>query len=180
MSLLKLKAACLLLRLKQRLIFKGTIQVQSSPGNLWSRCSSVHKITDLVQLIALFMENKMLRCCSLQASVFTLLFCSLTMIFFLRVSSGSDKIHKVLKPLRRRMPQSRIIWMADCSSAPQTHLGVSSMPQRYRHVPKRPTPVLTLFSATHRLRGSSEPNGGKGQLIAIRIRYPHIKTFNFL
>jgi len=34
MSLLKLKAACLLLRLKQRLIFKGTIQVQSSPGNL--------------------------------------------------------------------------------------------------------------------------------------------------
>ena len=39
------------------------------------------------------------------------------------------------------------------------HLGVSRMPQRYRHIPKRPTPVLSLFSATHRLRGSSEPDG---------------------
>jgi len=38
------------------------------------------------------------------------------------------------------------------------HLGVSSMPQRYRHVPKRPTPVLSLSSATHRLRGSSDPD----------------------
>ena len=37
------------------------------------------------------------------------------------------------------------------------HLVVSRMPQRYRHVSKRPTPVLSLFSATHRLRGSSEP-----------------------
>jgi len=39
------------------------------------------------------------------------------------------------------------------------HLGVSRMPQRYRHVPKRPTPVLSLCSATHRLRGNSEPDG---------------------
>jgi len=47
-----------------------------------------------------------------------------------------------------RMLQSKMIWLADCSSAPQMHLGVSRMPQRYRHVPKRPTPVLNLFSAT--------------------------------
>jgi len=59
----------------------------------------------------------------------------------------------------RRMLQSKIIWLADCSSAPQMHLGVSSMLQRYRHLPKRPTPVLSVFSATHRLRGSSEPGG---------------------
>jgi len=59
----------------------------------------------------------------------------------------------------RRMVQSKVIWLAGCSSAPQMHLGVSWMPQRYRHVPKRPTPVLSLFSATHRLRGSSEPYG---------------------
>ena len=52
----------------------------------------------------------------------------------------------------------KIIWLADCSSAPQMHLGVSSMPHRYRHVPKWPTPVLSLFSAAHRLRGSSEPD----------------------
>ena len=59
----------------------------------------------------------------------------------------------------RRMLQSKIIWLADCSSAPQVHLGVSGMPQRYRYVPKRPTPFLSLFSATHRLRGSSESDG---------------------
>jgi len=59
----------------------------------------------------------------------------------------------------RRMLQSKIIWLADCSSAPQMHLGVSSMPQRYMHVPKRLAPVLSLVSATHRLRGSSEPGG---------------------
>jgi len=59
----------------------------------------------------------------------------------------------------RRISQSKIIWLGDCSSAPQMHLDVSSMPRRYRHVPKRPTPVLSLFSATHRLRGSSEPGG---------------------
>ena len=59
----------------------------------------------------------------------------------------------------RRMLQSKIIWLADCSSAPQMHLGVSRMPQRYRRVPKRPTPVLSLFCATHRLRSSSEPDG---------------------
>jgi len=28
------------------------------------------------------------------------------------------------------------------------HLGVSNMPQQYKHVPKRPTQVLKLFSAT--------------------------------
>jgi len=59
----------------------------------------------------------------------------------------------------RRLLQSKIIWLAECSLAPQMHLDVSSMPQRYSHVPKRPTPVLRLFSATHRLRGSSEPVG---------------------
>jgi len=58
----------------------------------------------------------------------------------------------------RRMLQSKIIRLADCSSAPQMHLGVSRMPQRYRHVPKRPTQFLSLFSATHRPRGSSEPD----------------------
>ena len=58
-----------------------------------------------------------------------------------------------------KLSQSKIILLADCSSAPQTHLGVSGMPQRYRHVSKRLTPVLSLFSATHRLRGSSEPDG---------------------
>jgi len=60
----------------------------------------------------------------------------------------------------RRMLQSKMILLADCCSAPQMHLGVSSMPLRYRHVPKRPTPVLSLslFSATHRLRGCSEPD----------------------
>jgi len=92
--------------------------------------------------------------------------------FFLRVSGGSDKIHKVLKPFSvvdvsgpqvfqavRRMSQSKITWMANCSSAQQMHLDVSSMPQRCRHVPKPPTPVLNLFSATRRLRGSSEPDG---------------------
>ena len=56
------------------------------------------------------------------------------------------------------MLQSNVIRLADCSSAPQMHLGVSSMPQRYRHVPKGPTPLLSLFSATHRLRRSSEPS----------------------
>jgi len=40
-------------------------------------------------------------------------------------------------------------------------LGGSNMLQRYRHVPKRPTPVLSLFSITHRLRGSSEPGGSQ-------------------
>ena len=59
----------------------------------------------------------------------------------------------------QRMSQSSIVWIADCSLAPQMHLGVSSMPQRWRHVPKRPTPVLNQFSATHRHRGSSEPDG---------------------
>ena len=59
----------------------------------------------------------------------------------------------------RRILQSKIICLADCSLAPQMELGVSRMPQRYRHVPKRPTPILSLFSATHRLRGSSEPDG---------------------
>jgi len=39
------------------------------------------------------------------------------------------------------------------------HLGVSSMPQQYRHVPKQRTPVLSLFSATHRLQDSTEPDG---------------------
>ena len=32
--------------------------------------------------------------------------------------------------------------------------GPASMPQRYRHVSKRPTPVLRLFGVTRRLRGS--------------------------
>jgi len=50
----------------------------------------------------------------------------------------------------RRMSQSKIIWLTDCSSAPQMHLGVSSMPQRDRYVPKRSTQVLSPFSATHR------------------------------
>ena len=45
---------------------------------------------------------------------------------------------------RRRMLQSKIIRLVDCSSAPQMHLGVSRMPQRCRHVPKRPMPVLSL------------------------------------
>ena len=99
-----------------------------------------------------------------------------------------------------RMLQSKIIWLADSSSAPQLHLGVSSNAKltsdveesyggrrkagllvlptttaydtvwhqglalkllkcvRYRHAPKRPKPVLSLFSDTHRLRGSSEPD----------------------
>jgi len=39
------------------------------------------------------------------------------------------------------------------------HLGVSSMPQGCRLVPTRRTLVLSLFSATHRLRGSYEPDG---------------------
>ena len=59
----------------------------------------------------------------------------------------------------RRMLQAKIIWLADCSSASQVHLGVSRMFQQYKNVPKRPTPVLSLFSASHRLRGSSEPDG---------------------
>ena len=42
-------------------------------------------------------------------------------------------------------------------TAPQRHRCISSMPQRYGHAPKRPTLVLSLFSATHRLRVSSEP-----------------------
>ena len=57
------------------------------------------------------------------------------------------------------MLQSKIVRLAYCSSAPQMHLGVSSMPQRYKHVPKRPAPVLNLFCA--RLRGSSEPGGSR-------------------
>ena len=63
----------------------------------------------------------------------------------------------------RRMLQSKIIWLADCSSAPEMHLGVSSMPQPYRHVPKRPTPVLSLFSAAHRFRIALSQTGGKWQ-----------------
>jgi len=39
------------------------------------------------------------------------------------------------------------------------HLGVSSMPQRYRYVPKQLTQVLNLFSATHKLQGRSESDG---------------------
>jgi len=39
------------------------------------------------------------------------------------------------------------------------HLGVFNMPQWYKHVPKRPMPVLSLFRATGRLRGNSEPGG---------------------
>jgi len=74
---------------------------------------------------------------------------SCTNVFFLRVSSGSNKIHKVFKPCSvvdvrgpqvfqdvRRTLQSKIIWLADCCSAPQMHLGVYSMPQRYRLVLK--------------------------------------------
>jgi len=45
------------------------------------------------------------------------------------------------------MLQSKLIRLADCSSAPQMRSGASRMPQRYRHVPKRSTPVLSLFSA---------------------------------
>jgi len=56
---------------------------------------------------------------------------------FFRVSGGTNK---VLKPfsvvdvrgrrssrqfVARRMLQPKIIWLADCSSAPQMHLGVS-------------------------------------------------------
>ena len=47
----------------------------------------------------------------------------------------------------RRMSQSKIIWLADCSSAPQMHLGVSNKNLWYKRVPKRPTPVLNLFRA---------------------------------
>ena len=91
-----------------------------------------------------------------------------TCVFFLRVSSSSNKIHKVLKPFSvvdvRRPQIFQAVRRAkdvtiDCTSAPQMHLGVTRMPQWYRHLPKRPTPVLSLFSATHRLRGSSEPDG---------------------
>jgi len=39
------------------------------------------------------------------------------------------------------------------------HLGVSNVPQRYKYVPKLPTPVLNVFSASNRLRASSEPGG---------------------
>ena len=51
------------------------------------------------------------------------------------------------------MPQSSVVWMADCSSAPHIHFSVSSVPQQYMHITKWPTPVLSLFSATNRLRG---------------------------
>ena len=93
---------------------------------------------------------------------------------WLLLAWGSNNIHKVLKPFSvvdvrgpqvfqavRRAKDVAIVdlWLADCHSAPQMHLGVSRMPQRYRHVPKRPTPVLSLLSAIHRLRGISEPDG---------------------
>ena len=94
--------------------------------------------------------------------------------FFLPASSDSNKIHKILKPFRvvevrdrrssrrfggRKMLQSKIVWLAHCSPAPQMHLGVSNLPQRYKHVPKVPTPIRGLFSATHRLPVSSESGG---------------------
>jgi len=81
-------------------------------------------------------------------------------VFFLRVSSGSKSTRSssylVLLLLRdrgpsrrfggRRMLSSKITWLANCSSAPRMHLAASCMPQRYRHVPKWPTPVLAYLA----------------------------------
>ena len=88
------------------------------------------------------------------------------------MSGGSDKIHKVLEAFSvvdvsgtqvfQEVRSAEDVTIEDYmigSSAPQMHLNVSSMPQRYRHVPKRATPALSQFSATHRLRGSSESDG---------------------
>ena len=61
---------------------------------------------------------------------------------------------------RRTLP-SKIRWLVNCSSAPQLQLGISNKPQGYRHVPRRRTPVLSLFSATRSVRLISEPGGGQ-------------------
>jgi len=77
----------------------------------------------------------------------------------------------------RRMLQSKILWLADCPPASQMHLGVSRMPQRYRHVSKRPTPVLGLFSATHRLWARRKTNGRGGQKLGrCSGTFPDAKT----
>ena len=41
------------------------------------------------------------------------------------------------------------------------HLGASGMSKQGRYEPKRPTPVLNLFSVSQGLRVSSEPSGRK-------------------
>jgi len=90
------------------------------------------------------------------------------------VSGGSNKIHKVLKPFSvvdvRGPPIFEEVQWEEDVAVEDDMIGrpflsatdvfrCANMPQRDRPAPKRPTPVLSLFSANHSLRENSESGG---------------------
>ena len=97
---------------------------------------------------------------------------------FLRVSRRSNKTHKVLRPFTvlnvRGLQAFQAVERAVVLTVEDEVIGrlllsatyafsVSSMLQRYRFISKRPTPVLSLLSATQRLRQALSQAGGKRQ-----------------